>query len=73
MQITSKGQVTIPQEIREQMGFLPHAEIDFILKNGRVYLQKAQKNSRGSQLINAMRGKGDIKMSTEQIMALTRG
>lgn len=29
MRITSKGQVTIPAEIREQAGLLPHTEVDF--------------------------------------------
>src|SRR5437899_2671529 len=28
MRITSKGQVTIPAEIREQAGLLPHRELD---------------------------------------------
>ncbi|MCC6237233.1 MAG: AbrB/MazE/SpoVT family DNA-binding domain-containing protein, partial [Dehalococcoidia bacterium] len=27
MRITSKGQVTIPQEIRERAGLLPHTEV----------------------------------------------
>lgn len=30
MHITQKGQVTIPQEIREQFSFLPHTKVDFI-------------------------------------------
>ena len=31
MQITSKGQVTIPQEVRIRLGLLPHTEVEFEL------------------------------------------
>jgi bifunctional DNA-binding transcriptional regulator/antitoxin component of YhaV-PrlF toxin-antitoxin module len=35
LRITSKGQVTIPQGIREQTaGLLPHTEVDFIVDRG---------------------------------------
>jgi predicted nucleic acid-binding protein len=33
MRITSKGQVTIPQEIREQCGLLPHTQVRFVDSN----------------------------------------
>ena len=38
MRVTSKGQVTIPQEIRERFGFMPETEIDFVIddEHGRV-------------------------------------
>ena len=29
MRLTSKGQVTIPQEIRERLGLLPQIEVEF--------------------------------------------
>ena len=29
MRITSKGQVTIPADIRERAGLLPHTDVDF--------------------------------------------
>jgi bifunctional DNA-binding transcriptional regulator/antitoxin component of YhaV-PrlF toxin-antitoxin module len=79
MQITSKGQVTIPLAIRQKMALLPHTEVTFKLKNNRVYLEKLEKKSigekasRGKLLIDAMRGKGTVKMTTDEIMALTRG
>ena len=72
MLITSKGQVTIPMEIRESMGFLPHTQIKFIKKGNCVYLEK-ETSTRGKNLIRKMRGKGEIKMTTDEIMALTRG
>ena len=72
MRITSKGQVTIPLEIRESMGLLPHTQVKFVRKGNCVYLEK-EPSARGETLINKMRGKGDIKMTTDEIMALTRG
>ncbi len=74
MQITSKGQVTIPQEIREQFGLLPRSEVQFKIENNKVYLvkMKEEDNPRGKHLIQTMRGKGNVMLSTDQIMALTR-
>ncbi|MEA1929002.1 MAG: AbrB/MazE/SpoVT family DNA-binding domain-containing protein [Candidatus Auribacterota bacterium] len=40
MLITTKGQVTIPLEIREQMGFLPHTEVQFLIKGKSALLEK---------------------------------
>jgi AbrB family looped-hinge helix DNA binding protein len=78
MRITSKGQVTIPVRIREEAGFLPNTEVEFISAGrGEVRLVKATKRaaakSRGNLLVEHMRGKGNRKMTTDEIMALTRG
>lgn len=78
MRITSKGQVTIPVRIREEAGFLPNTEVEFITSGrGEVRLVKATKKtarkSRGELLIEHMRGKGTGKMNTDEIMALMRG
>lgn len=75
MRITSKGQVTIPQAIRERMGLLPNTEVDFVIKGNCVRIIKSPDadKSRGRKLIARMRGKANVKMSTQEIMALTRG
>jgi antitoxin PrlF len=74
MKITSKGQVTIPQEIREKAGLLPGTEVKFFLRGKQVVLEKQKgASSRGQRLIAAMSGKGTIRMTTDEIMALTRG
>ena len=74
MKITSKGQVTIPQEIREKAGLLPGTEVRFRLRGGKVLLEKdASGGARGRRLLAALSGKGDVRLSTDQIMALTRG
>ena len=74
MKITTRGQVTIPLNIREQLGLLPHSEVEFKVKGKKAYLHKISKrNTRGQAIIQRLRGKGTIKMSTDQIMSLTRG
>lgn len=75
MRITSKGQVTIPLEIRQKMGFLPHTEVEFIIEDNKVQIVKSTKQpqSRGAILLSRMRGKATVHMTTEEIMKLTRG
>ncbi len=74
MRITTKGQVTIPQEIRERFGLLPHTEVRFQVDGDRVYLEKeSQRSTRGSDLVRHLTGRATINMSTDEILALTRG
>jgi AbrB family looped-hinge helix DNA binding protein len=76
MRITSKGQVTIPAEIREQAGLLPHAEVEFDYDGRFVRIRRVERldrPGRGARLVARLRGRGDVKMSTDDIMALTRG
>ena len=75
MKITSKGQVTVPQHIRERLGLLPNTDVDWELKDGAAVLKKARQGDRrrGRALVEHMRGRGSVRMSTDEIMALTRG
>lgn len=74
MRITSKGQVTIPQEIREKLGLLPETEVEFRVRGNVVQILKAERSSsRGSRVIRGLRGTATTKLSTDEIMALTRG
>ena len=75
MRITSKGQVTIPQDIRERFGFLPETEVEFRIEGNAVRLVKNSAKHgrrRGESVVKRLRGTADIKMSTDQILALTR-
>lgn len=73
MKITTKGQVTIPQEIRERLGLLPQTEVDFEVRGDVVMVTKARRGRRGRRIVETLRGKGDVRMSTDEILALTRG
>lgn len=73
MRVTTKGQVTIPQGIREKLGIFPSSEIDFIEEKGRVYIVKKKLGNTSAQRFKKMRGIATVKMTTDQIMALTRG
>ncbi len=74
MRITSKGQVTIPIEIREKMGLLPDTEVEFKIVGNTVSLKRVESLSKRSRdLLNRMRRKATVKMTTDQILSLTRG
>jgi AbrB family looped-hinge helix DNA binding protein len=74
MRITTKGQVTIPVEIRERFGFLPDTEIDFIVENDSVRIVRATRpgRSRGDTVVGRLRGRARGSMTTDEILALTR-
>lgn len=74
MRLTSKGQVTIPQQIRERLGLLPYTEVEFEIVGDAVKVRKARSGGgRGRDLVGRMRGRADTKLTTDQILALTRG
>jgi antitoxin PrlF len=74
MKVTTKGQVTVPIEIRQKLGILPNTEVEFVVSGKNVLLRKMDRsNPRGRQLLSIMQGRAGSKMSTDQIMALTRG
>jgi AbrB family looped-hinge helix DNA binding protein len=72
MRVTTKGQVTIPQHIREKLGITPSTEIDFVEKGGRVYLVKKKGGEIATRRFRKLRGVATVKMTTDEIMALTR-
>jgi AbrB family looped-hinge helix DNA binding protein len=72
VRVTSKGQVTIPQRIREKLGIAPNSEVDFVEDGDRVYLLKKSGN-RLEKRFRALRGIATVKMTTDEILAMTRG
>lgn len=75
MRITSKGQVTIPAEIRARFGFLPETQVDFRVEGTAVRLVKAKPRKgrdRGGDVVARLSGSANVRMSTDEIMALTR-
>ena len=72
MRVTTKGQVTIPLKIRQKMNITPASEVDFIVgEDGRVYIVKVDSDPI-TRRFSKLRGIANVKMSTDEIMALTR-
>jgi AbrB family looped-hinge helix DNA binding protein len=74
MRLTEKGQVTIPQAVRDELHLRPGDEVDFVVDgDGARLVRRAGAPSRGHRLVAKLRARGDVPMSTDEIMALTRG
>jgi AbrB family looped-hinge helix DNA binding protein len=75
MKVTSKGQVTIPLEIRQKLGIFPSTEVEFEMHGNVVRLVKKAtggRHGRGTEVVARLKGKANIRMSTEEILELTR-
>ncbi len=74
MRITSKGQVTIPQHVREKYGLMPETEVAFVERDGVVVLRPASgsKPDGAARFVANLRGAGRGTLSTDEILALTR-
>ncbi|MBN1865750.1 AbrB/MazE/SpoVT family DNA-binding domain-containing protein [Candidatus Sumerlaeota bacterium] len=74
MRVTTKGQVTIPRDVRERLAILPGTEVEFVVegKTARVVPTK-RSQGRGRKIVERLRGRGTVRMTTDEIMALTRG
>jgi len=77
MRITTKGQVTIPVEIREKLRLLPNSEVEFEIVGNAVRMRKVGRardaGRRGKSIVQRLRGRGSVRISTDAILALTRG
>ena len=72
MRVTTKGQVTIPIEIRKKLNITPATEVDFVVGDDyRVYIVISNDQSAKNRF-STLRGIATVKMSTQEIMALTR-
>ena len=81
MRVTSKGQVTIPRDIRELAGIEANSEVVFGLEDGKVTI--VPKNDRRKiadeerlrrflAALDRLEGTGDQALRAEDVMALTR-
>jgi AbrB family looped-hinge helix DNA binding protein len=74
MRITSKGQVTIPIEIRERLGLLPETEVEFVVDGEGVRIVRRERGDEGpgARTVRRLRATGGVRMTTDEILALTR-
>ena len=70
MQISERGQVTIPKEYRARFGMLPNTEVEFIPHNNQLVL--VRKKAVQSKAIRALRGRKKTGMTTDELMGLLR-
>lgn len=71
MRVTTKGQVTIPRDVRESLGITPETNVDFQEDNGRFYLVKTTKTKLTNKY-KRLRGIATAKLTTDEILSLTR-
>jgi AbrB family looped-hinge helix DNA binding protein len=73
MRITKKGQVTIPAEIRKKLGLLPSTEVQIATDGNVVTIRKSDSLSRGRRIVERLSRARANGMTTDEIIALTRG
>ena len=73
--LTSKGQVTIPKHIREELGLKPGMAVAFAVnKQGELVIHPAEVAHKPvPDRFEAVRGKADVKWRTQDLMKLLRG
>ncbi|OJT97580.1 AbrB/MazE/SpoVT family DNA-binding domain-containing protein [Metarhizobium album] len=81
MRVTSKGQVTIPRDLRELVGIAPNSEVVFSIDGGRLVVEP--KNStrdvedrtrldRLAEALDRLEGSGDQDVDADALMSITR-
>ena len=70
MRITERGQVTIPKEIREKLGFAPNTEVEFVVRDGRVELVRSKRSRR--KALEGLYGKKKFSKTTDELISLLR-
>lgn len=81
MRVTSKGQVTIPRDMRELAGIKPNSEVLFSIeagkltivpKDGSVAAEEKARLSRFLETLDRLEGTGDQELDADALMSLTR-
>jgi len=73
MRVTEKGQVTIPKDLRDALGIGAGTEVTFERADDAIVVRKVDDGpTRGRQLVERLRHRGDVRLTTDEIMALTR-
>lgn len=82
MKITSKGQVTIPGEVRAELGLLPHTEVEFEVRGGEAVIRRAGSEGgepdrpRGRAIVEHLRAHRHLwksGLTADQVMREMRG
>jgi antitoxin PrlF len=73
--VTTKGQVTIPKQLRDSMNIQPGSKVSFEAnQDGEVILRKCgPADEHKPDRFDEVLGSADIKWRTDELMALLRG
>jgi AbrB family looped-hinge helix DNA binding protein len=73
MRMTSKGQVTIPLELRERFDLGAGAEVEVVAGDNGAIVRPAAQASRGVDLVAHLRDQADGGLDADTVLRLTRG
>ena len=71
--VTSKGQVTIPKPVRDYLGLGPGSRVSFTRTPAGGVELLPEKPTGAPSALSGLRGHAGRGLSTDEIMALTRG
>ena len=75
--LTSKGQVTIPKRIRDELSLLPGAPVQFSVNAAGEVVIHRPRPAKGARRpppdrFDAVRGRADVRWRTDELMKLLR-
>jgi AbrB family looped-hinge helix DNA binding protein len=73
MRVTAKGQITIPQEIRERFDLGPGSEVEVVATEDGALVRSAPTVRSGRKLVEQLRDRADSGLNAEEILQITRG
>ena len=73
MRMTAKGQVTIPQELRERFDLGPGAEVEIVATEEGALVRPARPDGSGRRLVEQLRDRADGGLNADEVLRLTRG
>ncbi|MGH2856418.1 MAG: AbrB/MazE/SpoVT family DNA-binding domain-containing protein [Solirubrobacteraceae bacterium] len=73
MRVTAKGQITIPQELRERFDLRPGAEIEVVAAEDGALVRPAGVAANGRRLVEQLRDRADAGLTADEVLLLTRG
>ena len=74
MKLNSKGQVTIPADLRHRHGFAEGDEVDVVEDGSTLRIvHRTAGETRGERIVNRIRGRATTGPSTDELMDLLRG
>lgn len=72
MRLNSKGQLTIPSDLRRKFRLQPGDEVVVVEIDGELHIRRDESSSRGRRSVSRIRGRASTQMTTDEIMALMR-